>query len=82
MIALSVSVWTVPEAVIFVACEMAPAFVIPPELLFIPPVIFAPADVTVRPFAEVIVPVPVVEIFPEVVKFPFSFIDKVAAPLD
>ena len=80
--ALSVSVCTVPDAVMLVAPLIAPVFVMPPLLLLIPPVIAAPLTPTVKPFAAVIVPVPVVVIFPLVDRFPFSLIESVAAPLD
>ena len=39
---------TIPLAVILVAPAIAPVFVIPPLLLFIPPVIDAPPELTVR----------------------------------
>ena len=42
------SVCVVPLAVIFVAPVIAPAFVMPLELLSIPPVIDAPPEVTVN----------------------------------
>ena len=38
----------VPEAVMFVAPEMAPVFVIPPVVLSMPPVIDAPPELTVK----------------------------------
>ena len=45
-----------------------------------PPVIFAPDALTVKPFAAVIVPDPVVAMLPEVERFPFSLIVSVLEP--
>lgn len=44
MVAFRTPPWIVPDAVIFVAPVIAPVFVIPPALLSIPPVIFAPPE--------------------------------------
>ncbi len=46
-----------------------------------PPVNVKPLEAVSKP-ALVIVPVPVVKIFPEVVRLPFSLISRVADPLD
>ena len=70
----------VPEAVILVAPLTAPAEVIPPLLLFIPPVIEAPPPETVKPLADVILPLPVVDIFPLVERTPFSLIVNLSTP--
>jgi hypothetical protein len=73
---------TVPEAVILVAPAILPALVIPPELLFKPPVIEAPPEETVRVPAEEIVPVPVVEILPEEEREPSSLMVSLLTPPD
>ena len=73
---------TVPLAAIVVAPATAPVFVIPPLLLLIPPVIDAPPPDTVSAPAEVIVPVPVVEILPDVERTPFSLIVSLLTPPD
>ena len=72
----------VPEALIEVAPEIAPAPVIPPLLLLIPPETFAPPAETVKPFAEVIDPVPVVAILPAVERLPSSEIVSLLTPPD
>lgn len=48
LVALTIEPWMVPEAVMLVAPEIAPALVMPPELLFKPPVMDAPPEVTVK----------------------------------
>lgn len=81
-VALTVAPVMVPLAVIFVAPAMAPVFVIPPVLLFIPPVIDAPPEDTVSAPADVIVPEPVVEMLPLVERVPFSLIVNFETPPD
>lgn len=73
---------TVPDAVIVVAPAIAPVFVIPPALLLIPPVIDAPPALIVIPFAELKIPVPVVEILPVVDTAPSSVIVSFVFPPD
>lgn len=87
VIASSTLVVVVPDAVIFNAPEIVPVLEIPPELLFMPLVTFNPLDAVKSP-ADVIVPVPVVEILfdvvivPEVERSPFSLIVNLVFPPD
>src|SRR5476651_2440275 len=64
------------------APEISPALVIFPELLFNPPVMEAPPPETVKPLAEAIDPVPVVEILPAVESTPNSVIVSFVIPPD
>jgi hypothetical protein len=68
-----------PEAPIVVAPAMAPAFVTPPALLLIPPLIEAPPEATVRPVrpesVPVIVELPVIVAPPaEIVRPPLAIV--------
>ena len=67
---------------IVVVPAIAPVFVMPPALLFIPPVIEAPPALIVIPFAELRIPVPVVEILPVVDIAPSSVIVSFVFPPD
>ena len=82
VVPLRVAPAIVPVAVIFVALAIAPVFDIPPLLLLTPPVMDAPPAETVNAPAEVMVPVPVVEILPEVESTPFSLMVNLFTPLD
>src|SRR5258706_6403881 len=73
---------SVPDALISVAPAIDPVFTIPPFVLSRVPEIVAPADSTSNPFADIIVPVPVVAKVPDVVAFPNSSIERVVDPLD
>ena len=79
---VSEPVVVIAPASIVVAPLIAPVFVMPLLLLFMPPVIDAPFAETVKPLAEVILPVPVVTMLPVVERTPSSLMVNEVTPFD